>query len=60
MSFRPDRVWAGLVDHLRLHIAPILLGSGTALFDGAGPELAHLDTVNTPEATHVTYRVARG
>jgi dihydrofolate reductase len=38
----------GLVDHLRLHIAPLLLGSGTALFDGAGPELQHLDTVDTP------------
>ncbi|GAA2614841.1 dihydrofolate reductase family protein [Dactylosporangium fulvum] len=47
----------GLVDRLRLHIAPVLLGSGTALFDGAGPALEHLDTVDTPEATHVTYRV---
>jgi dihydrofolate reductase len=49
----------GLVDHLRLHIAPLLLGSGTALFDGAGPELEHLDTVDTPEATHVTYQVGQ-
>jgi dihydrofolate reductase len=49
----------GLVNHLRLHIAPLLLGSGTALFDGAGPELDHLDTVDTPEATHVTYRVGQ-
>ncbi|GAA3792290.1 dihydrofolate reductase family protein [Sphaerisporangium flaviroseum] len=47
----------GLVDRLRLHIAPLLLGSGTVLFDGSGPELEHLDTVDTPEATHVTYRV---
>ncbi|MEU3455805.1 dihydrofolate reductase family protein [Micromonospora sp. NPDC006766] len=50
---------SGLVDRLRLHIVPLLLGSGTALFDGAGPELAHLDTADTPEATHVTYRVRR-
>jgi len=50
---------SGLVDQLRLHIVPLLLGSGTALFDGAGPELEHLDTVDTPEATHVTYRVGR-
>jgi dihydrofolate reductase len=49
----------GMVDRLRLHIAPLLLGSGTALFDGAGPELERLDTVDTPEATHVTYRVGR-
>jgi dihydrofolate reductase len=47
----------GLVDRLRLHVAPLLLGSGTALFDGAGPPLEHLDTLDTPEATHVTYRV---
>jgi dihydrofolate reductase len=47
----------GLVDRLRLHVAPLLLGSGTALFDGAGPELEHLDTVDTPDATHVTYLV---
>ena len=47
----------GLVDRLRLHIAPLLLGSGTVLFEGAGPELELLDTVGTPEATHVTYRV---
>jgi dihydrofolate reductase len=51
----------GLVDRLRLHIAPLLLGAGTALFDGAGAlRLERLDTVDTPEATHVTYRVGRG
>jgi dihydrofolate reductase len=49
---------AGLVDRLRLHIAPLLLGSGTALFDGLpGPGLERLDTLDTPQATHVTYRV---
>jgi dihydrofolate reductase len=47
----------GLVDRLRLHIVPLLLGSGTALFHGAGPELEHLDTVDTPGATHMTYLV---
>jgi dihydrofolate reductase len=47
----------GLVDRLRLHVAPLLLGSGTALFDGAGAELERLETVDTPDATHVTYRV---
>lgn len=47
----------GLVDHLRLHIAPLLLGSGTALFDGVVAELEPLDSACTPEATHVTYRV---
>jgi dihydrofolate reductase len=47
----------GLVHRLRLHIAPLLLGSGTALFTGAGPELERLDTMDTPGATHVTYQV---
>lgn len=50
---------AGLVDHLRLHIAPVLLGSGTALFDGDVHSLDRLETVDTPEATHVTYRVGQ-
>jgi len=47
----------GLVNRLRLHIVPLLPGSGTAPFQGAGPELEHLDTVDTPEATHVAKRV---
>jgi dihydrofolate reductase len=58
-SIAQQALRTGLVDHLRLHIAPLLLGSGTALFDGAGPELEHLDTVDTPEATHVTYQVGQ-
>ncbi|MFU8875364.1 dihydrofolate reductase family protein [Micromonospora sp. SL4-19] len=49
---------AGLVDRLRLHIAPLLLGSGTALFDGGnGPQLDLLSTTATPEASHLTYQV---
>ena len=52
---------AGLVDQLRLHVAPILLGAGTPLFDHLAAPL-HLDqmqTLVTPEATHLTYRVIR-
>jgi dihydrofolate reductase len=50
---------AGLVDRLRLHVVPLILGSGTALFDGdPGPALEWEGTVDTPEATHVTYRCA--
>lgn len=50
---------AGLVDRLRLHIVPLILGSGTALFDGEpGPALEREETVDTPGATHVTYRCA--
>jgi dihydrofolate reductase len=50
---------SGLVDRLRLHVAPVVLGAGTALFDGAGHELEHLETVDTPGATHLTYRPIR-
>jgi dihydrofolate reductase len=49
----------GLVDVVRLHVAPVLLGSGTRLFDAeAGPRMEWLETVDTPEATHLSYRCA--
>lgn len=47
----------GLVQRLRLHITPVLLGAGTALFDGAEATLERLSTVDTPGATHVTFRI---
>jgi len=49
---------AGLIDELRLHIAPFTLGAGTRLFDGV-PSL-NLEQVGSRTAslvTHVTYRV---
>ena len=51
----------GYVDELTVSIAPILLGGGKRLFDGFDKsiDLVHLRTLQSPFATHITYRVAR-
>ncbi len=55
---------AGFVDEIYLHIAPILLGSGERLFEGAGTDLHGLQLVKTvaaPKAVHLKFaRPARG
>ena len=51
---------AGLLDELRLHVVPIVLGDGSRLLDDVGdPKLEPVEVVGTPAATHVRYRVAR-
>lgn len=51
---------AGLVDELRLHVVPVLIGGGTALFDGIGDTtLESVGAVASPHAAHLTYRVDR-
>ena len=52
---------AGLVDELRIHLSPLMLGAGTRLFDLAGPAtLVQREVIESPRATHLTYDVVRG
>ncbi|MFG3224064.1 dihydrofolate reductase family protein [Kitasatospora sp. NPDC048194] len=49
---------AALVDTLSLHLAPVVLGSGTPLFTGAVPRtLKRRSAVATTTATHLVYDV---
>lgn len=51
---------AGLLDQLELHISPVLIGEGMRLFDSADHEAVELTptrVVDTPEVTHIRYRV---
>ncbi|HEY6637177.1 MAG TPA: dihydrofolate reductase family protein [Solirubrobacterales bacterium] len=52
---------AGVVDELELHVVPILLGSGSRLFEGVGPEtrLEQLRAVEAPGVAHLKYRVVK-
>ena len=49
---------AGLIDELRLHIAPLTLGAGTRLFEGVPPlKLEQVKARAARLVTHVTYLV---
>jgi hypothetical protein len=49
---------AGLVDELRLHVAPVLLDAGERLFEGVGSvSFEPLGARQTRLVTHLSYRV---
>lgn len=51
---------AGLVEELQVHIAPILLRSGTRLFDNLGPDEIAIEktrVIDSPAVTHLKFRV---
>lgn len=53
---------AGLLDVLELHVAPVLLGGGSRLFEGVAPASVHLEqlrAIAAPGVTHLKYRVVR-
>ena len=52
---------AGHVDELAISIAPVVLGGGKRLFDDFDETviLEHLRVVQSPFATHISYRVVR-
>src|SRR3954471_17166977 len=50
---------AGLIDELRLHIAPVVLGRGENLWTGVGDVgLEPVEVSGTSLVTHVTYRTS--
>jgi dihydrofolate reductase len=50
---------AGMVDEISLHLSPMVLGGGTALFDGVRPDvrLVPAGATSSPLAVHLTYEV---
>lgn len=52
---------AGVLDEIQIHQIPVLLGRGRRLFDElpAEVELDIVKVIDTPEATHIRYRVRR-
>lgn len=50
---------ADLLDEIRIHLVPLLLGGGTPLFDGEQAELIPAGKPITGTVTHLRFRVAK-
>lgn len=52
---------AGVLDEVQIHQIPVLFGGGRRLFENWPPhvELEIVRVVDTPEATHIRYRIRR-
>jgi dihydrofolate reductase len=52
---------AGVLDEIQIHQIPVLLGNGRRLFDvlPSQVELEIVRVIDTPEATHIRYRIRR-
>jgi dihydrofolate reductase len=51
---------AGVLDELQIHQVPVLFGGGRRLFEvlPVRIELEIVRVIDTPEATHIRYRIA--
>jgi len=52
---------AGVLDEVQIHQIPVLFGQGLRLFDvlPSRVDLEITQVIDTPEATHIRYRVRR-
>jgi dihydrofolate reductase len=60
-SIAQQALQAGLVDDLQIHIAPVILGAGRALFGELATrlKLERTRVLESPYATHIKFRVVQ-
>lgn len=55
----PRKAIAPVLDEIQIHLIPVLLGRGRRLFYVLPAEVELVRVINTPQATHIRYRVRR-